>query len=306
MSKFANTFGWLLQRYVEESLRPGSRAIGDSTGYLIRAIQRAPLAAIQVAEVKPVDFMDYCKARKATGVLPQTINHDITIISTALKYASDMWESKEADHGILMLKKAKGRLTQEQLIGKSVPRERRPEEDEWARVKAYYTEQAKRAMTKIPMLEICEFQVDSARRRGETCKLRWSDVDFEKRICMVRDLKNPRGKGYHDWFPLLGRAWEIVQARRTLWDGVSPAARIFPYLPGSITASWIQMCKTLGIVGLRLHDLRREAVSRMFEQGFNVPEAAKLSLHRNPAILLRNYTALRAEDLHRGPAAKRA
>jgi len=38
----------------------------------------------------------------------------------------------------------------------------------------------------------------------------------------------------------------------------------------------------------------------MFEQGFNVPEVAKLSLHRNPTLLLKTYTALRAEDLHLG------
>ena len=50
--------------------------------------------------------------------------------------------------------------------------------------------------------------------------------------------------------------------------------------------------------GLRFHDLRREAVSRFFERGLNVAEAAAISGHKTWSQLKR-YTQLRAEDLAR-------
>jgi integrase len=60
--------------------------------------------------------------------------------------------------------------------------------------------------------------------------------------------------------------------------------------------AWDRMIKRAGIVGLRFHDLRHEAVSRFFELGLSVPEVALISGHKNPVVLLR-YTHLRAQDL---------
>ena len=47
---------------------------------------------------------------------------------------------------------------------------------------------------------------------------------------------------------------------------------------------------------LRFHDLRHEAVSRLFEIGLNPMEVASISGHKTLQMLKR-YTHLRAEDL---------
>ncbi|MBM4229274.1 MAG: hypothetical protein FJ184_00825 [Gammaproteobacteria bacterium] len=49
-------------------------------------------------------------------------------------------------------------------------------------------------------------------------------------------------------------------------------------------------------VDLRFHDLRHEAVSRLFEQGFNVMEVASISGHRSLQMLYR-YCHLNARTL---------
>ncbi len=54
--------------------------------------------------------------------------------------------------------------------------------------------------------------------------------------------------------------------------------------------------KAAGIVGLRFHDLRHEATSRLFEIGLNPMEAASVTGHKTLQMLKR-YTHLRAEDL---------
>jgi integrase len=42
--------------------------------------------------------------------------------------------------------------------------------------------------------------------------------------------------------------------------------------------------KRAGLVNLRFHDLRHEAISRFFEKGLSVPEVALISGHRDPRM----------------------
>lgn len=51
-----------------------------------------------------------------------------------------------------------------------------------------------------------------------------------------------------------------------------------------------------GIKDLRLHDLRHEATSRLFEKGLHIMEAAAVTGHKTLSQL-KKYTHLRAEDI---------
>ena len=70
--------------------------------------------------------------------------------------------------------------------------------------------------------------------------------------------------------------------------------RIFPVTANAVRLSWQRLRKRAGLPDLRFHDLRHEAVSRLFEAGLSVPEVAMVSGHRTPAMLFR-YTHPRAE-----------
>jgi len=294
-----------IERFIAEREQPGGRSIGLSHKYTLRRCQRSPIAAKHHTEVRAVDFLNHCKARKAAGIQPQTITQDMTYLSGVIKYALEIWEIPTAEDCYRAYRKAVPQLKKEQLIAKSEPRVRRPTPEELQQILDHLALPAKvdRAST-IPMVPIVKFTYLTGRRISETCRIMWGDVDFEKRTCMVRDLKNSKGKGFHDTFPLLGEAWDIVMAQPRV-NPADPKERIFPRNPQSCGAKFTIAKKALGIPNLRLHDMRRECFTRMFEGGFNVPEVQKMSLHRNPTILLKNYTALRPEDLHNGPAAKR-
>jgi integrase len=54
--------------------------------------------------------------------------------------------------------------------------------------------------------------------------------------------------------------------------------------------------KPLLLAGLRFHDLRHEAVTRLFEKGLNPIEVGMVSGHRTLSMLQR-YTHLRTESL---------
>ena len=66
--------------------------------------------------------------------------------------------------------------------------------------------------------------------------------------------------------------------------------------PRSISQVFERVCKSAGIEGLRFHDLRHEATSRLFEKGFNPMEVSAITGHKTLQMLKR-YTHLRAEDL---------
>ena len=66
----------------------------------------------------------------------------------------------------------------------------------------------------------------------------------------------------------------------------------------ALRQAWDRLRRRAGIVDLHFHDLRHEAISRLFEMGLSVPEVALVSGHRTPAQLFR-YTQMRALDVQR-------
>ncbi|MEN8933779.1 tyrosine-type recombinase/integrase [Planktotalea arctica] len=68
--------------------------------------------------------------------------------------------------------------------------------------------------------------------------------------------------------------------------------KVFPDNSDTISRRFTDVCKFLEIDDLRFHDLRHEAVSRLFEMGLTMPQAAAVSGHQSWQSLQR-YTHLR-------------
>ena len=81
-------------------------------------------------------------------------------------------------------------------------------------------------------------------------------------------------------------------------EELGSAAKAYRYfgIPKSTFFRWQRLIKRTGIVDLRFHDLRHEAISRFFEMGLSVPEVALISGHRDYRMLQR-YTHLKAKDV---------
>ena len=63
--------------------------------------------------------------------------------------------------------------------------------------------------------------------------------------------------------------------------------RVFPITDIAFRQAWDRLRSRAGISDLTFHDLRHEAISRMFEKGLNVPEVASISGHRTASQLFR-------------------
>ena len=137
----------------------------------------------------------------------------------------------------------------------------------------------------VPMQKIIAFAIYSTRRQEEITLLRWDDLDDDR--ILVRDMKHPGDKkGNNVYCELTPEALAVVQSMPKNGE------RIFPYSTDAISAAFTRACKVLGIEDLRFHDLRHEGISRLFEIGRTIPQAAAVSGHRSWTSLKR-YTHIR-------------
>ncbi|TLY76580.1 MAG: site-specific integrase, partial [Gammaproteobacteria bacterium] len=214
-------------------------------------------------------LIDHIRSRRAEGAGPATVANDLTWIGVVLRAAKSV---KQLPVKPEIVQEARTACRELRLIGKSRRRSRRPTPEELARLRTFFETRDRRA--EIPMQDILDFAIHSARREAEICRLEWRDNDAGCRTGLVRDAKHPTDKeGNHRRFKYTPEAWVIVERQPKTTEYV------FPYAPRSVGAAFTRACHVLGIEDLRFHDMRHEATSRLFERGYQIHEVAQFTLH---------------------------
>ncbi|WP_157670625.1 site-specific integrase [Chitinibacter sp. GC72] len=264
------------------------KPLGDSKRSALGIVASSRIGAVALVDIKPTDVIAHCRDRRAGGAKPQTINQDIVYLGGVLRRAKAFFD---LDVPIEAFELGRDECWSLGLLAKSVERERRLQPGELAA----FLVQAEKWKHKgfIPIGDIVRFAIETGMRQGEIIGLLWDDLDEVKKAIVIRDRKDPKEKvGNNQRVPLLGEALAIIQAQpRT-------DARIFPYTADGVRSRFERLCRLAKIDGLTFHDLRHEAISRLFEQGYQIQEVALVSGHKSWKNLAR-YTQLKAEDLHR-------
>src|SRR6516164_7441564 len=133
---------------------------------------------------------------------------------------------------------------------------------------------------------VIQLAVETGMRRSELLAMRWDDVDLEARTVVLRNTKN----GFQRTVPLSTRALNVIK------DTPRCGPTVFAISANALRLAWERLRRRAGVLGLRFHDLRHEAVSRFFERGLNIPEVAMISGHRDPRMLFR-YTHPKPEEV---------
>lgn len=138
------------------------------------------------------------------------------------------------------------------------------------------------------LYSIVVIALETAMRQGEILKLHWEHVNLKSRIVHLPETKN----GSKRDVPL------SIKARDALVRlGVKSSGRVFGYTNHGLKSTWRFMLQKLGIKDLHFHDLRHEAISRLFELGtLDMMEIAAISGHKSLSMLKR-YTHLKAQRL---------
>ncbi|MFA0236737.1 tyrosine-type recombinase/integrase [Vibrio sp. 10N.222.55.C7] len=281
------TIGFL----IEKALQPPEFANKRTMGFNLRLLLRYPIASTTLTDFNDHDLIKHCQYRREhDGVLPQTIAVEVSNLRSIFKQAKPMWQVAINDE---VFKSAHHTLVFMGLIGKSARRSRRPNQLEIEMLVAGLKEREQSFVSFIPFTDIFVISILTCMRIGEICDIRWTDINETQRAVMVRNRKDPRKKaGNHQWVPLLGDSWEIIQRQPKNNE------RVFPYNSRSVSAGFQRVRDSLGIKDLRYHDLRREGASRLFEAGFSIEEVAQVTGHRSLNTLWQVYTELYPNRLH--------
>lgn len=138
------------------------------------------------------------------------------------------------------------------------------------------------------LYSIIVLALETAMRQGEILNLRWEHINLKSRIAHLPETKN----GSKRDIPLSVKARDVL-----IRLGVQTKGKVFNYTPQGIKSTWRFMLIKLGIENLHFHDMRHEAVSRLFELGtLDMMEIASISGHKSLSMLKR-YTHLKAQRL---------
>lgn len=249
--------------------------------YRIQKISNSFLGSMAVNEITSVNIATYrderlveLNPRNKKPLSPATVRLEMSLLSNFFDIARIEWGFCE-NNPVKNVRKPKTPPGRDRRL---TPREDRL-------IQRYC-----HAHSNHDLLSIFVFAVETAMRQGEILKLRWEDVNFSQRVAILYDTKN----GSRRDVPLSLLARDML-----LRLGAKPQGRIFSYTSNGLKSSWRFMLNKLDIEDLHFHDLRHEAVSRLFEKGtLDMMEIAAISGHKSLAMLKR-YTHLKAQNLVR-------
>jgi integrase len=118
---------------------------------------------------------------------------------------------------------------------------------------------------------------ETAMRRGEILGLLWENIDLNKKTAFLPMTKNGRSRQV----PLSEAASEqLIKAPKD-------TERPFPVTDVAFRQAWDRLRRRANITDLTFHDLRHEAISRMFDGGMKIHEVMAVSGHRTASQLFR-------------------
>jgi integrase len=139
---------------------------------------------------------------------------------------------------------------------------------------------------------ICAF--DTGMRRGEILSLDWDDVDLKHSVIRVRAFNTKTMTGRE--VPITSRlAFELRRTAKSLGS----TGRVFSI--AGVRRSFSTAKRLAKVEGLRFHDIRHTAATRMVEGGMSLAETGRILGHSEPRTTYR-YTNANAATLERAAA----
>ncbi|CAB4202741.1 XerC Integrase [uncultured Caudovirales phage] len=265
----------LITAYLKEYPPEGRSKLFD-----LQQLLKTEIAKRDVYTLTARVLINHIKERNKT-VAPQTAQNDLIWLKTVLQ---TMNATRSLDLVLSYFDDARVVLRKEGLIASSTQRDRRPTKQELWMLSRYFNDHNR------TMLHIMWFAIYSCRRQSEITALRWDDINEVKHTVIVRDLKHPTVKNWQKKCKLPNGAYKIIMRQPKV------SSRIFPMNSKTVSTYFTRACKLLMIDDLRFHDLRHEAVSRLFERGLSIVDVQHVSLHSNWETLKR-YCNTDAGDL---------
>jgi integrase len=276
-----------LRDVIDIYVKENEHAIGRTKSQVLRSIKTYDIADKRCSKIASPDIVEFVKAIPASPATRQNYLSHLGAIFAIAKPAWGYALDRQAIKDAFIVAKKLG------IIKKGGERNRRPTIHELNKLMEHFVGVEGRRNGILPMTKIIPFAIFSTRRQEEIVTIKWKD--FDKDRILVRDMKHPGDKnGNHVWCDLPPEAVAYINSMPKVDE------RIFPFSTDAVSAAFTRACYVTGINAkdmpdeerLHFHDLRHDGVSRLFEMGKTIPQAASVSGHRSWQNLKR-YTHLR-------------
>ena len=294
------TVGQLLDLWLEECERldRSPTTIRNYRSEIEKTIRPA-LGKMKLTKLSARHLDELYGAMKDSGASPKTIRNHHATVSSALHQA------------------VRWGWVRENVADRARPpqvRQRRVKVPSVEDVRAVVTAAEERDPRLAPLLMLAAL---TGMRRGELCALRWTDVDLDRGeldvsrsvVIAVGGLAEKTTKTDRFRRVALDEVGVLLLrqhlANVAAWADeagvvVSADAYVFspyfdghsPFRPDNVTSFFIRVRESLGLKGVRLHDLRHFTATQLIGAGVDVRTVAGRLGHSDPSLTLRVYSHL--------------
>ena len=263
------TLGDVIKRYLAE-VTPTMKGASDDT-IRLQALMRNPVARWSMANLNATRIATY-RDERLKEVSAGTVIRELAYLSAIINHARREW-GINVPNPVQMVRKPPSPQARTRVLT----------EGEVSKLLQALEPVGRRSHWTKPAVQLA---LATAMRRGELLSLRWEHIDLQGRTAFLPDTKN----GESRTVPLSTAAVQVLDGLPRHISGV-----VFPVKFFTLDAAFKRGLRRVGLEGVRFHDLRRTAITRMAEKLPNVIELAAVSGHKSLIVLKRYYRPTAAD-----------
>ena len=263
------TLGNAIARYLVE-VTPTMKGAAEDT-IRLKAIMRKPIARWSMANLSAAHIATY-RDERLKEVSAGTVIRELAYLSAIINHARREWGINVLNP-VQMVRKPQSPQARSRVLN----------DEEVAKLLQALEPIGRRSHWTKPAVQLA---LATAMRRGELLSLKWENVDLQGRTAFLPDTKN----GDSRTVPLSSVAVQVFAELPRHISGLVIPVKYF-----TLDAAFKRGVRRVGLDGVRFHDLRRTAITRMAEKLPNVIELAAASGHKSLMVLKRYYRPTAAE-----------
>ena len=257
------TLGNVIARYLVE-VTPTMKGVTEDT-IRLKAIMRKPIARWSMANLSAARIAAF-RDERLKEVSAGTVIRELAYLSAIINHARRE-RGINVPNPVQMVRKPQSPQARSRVLT----------DEEVSKLLQALEPTGRRSHWTKPAVQLALY---TAMRRGELLSLRWEHIDLQGRTAFLPDTKN----GDSRTVPLSSAAVQVLAELPRHMSGLVIPVKYF-----TLDAAFKSGVCRAGLEGVRFHDLRRTAITRMAEKLPNVIELAAVSGHKSLMVLKRYY-----------------
>jgi integrase len=257
------TLGDVIARYLVE-VTPTMKGSAEDT-IRLKAMMRKPIARWSMANLSAARIAAFRDVR-LKEVSAGTVIRELAYLSAIINHARREWEIN-VPNPVQIVRKPQSPQARSRVLT----------DEEISKLLQALEPTGRRSHWTKPAVQLA---LATAMRRGELLSLRWEHIDLQGRTAFLPDTKN----GDARTVPLSSAAIQVFAELPRHISGLVIPVKYF-----TLDAAFKRGVRRAELEGIRFHDLRRTAITRMAEKLPNVIELAAVSGHKSLMVLKQYY-----------------